>query len=184
MTNLQSPEWRDLQSNAMKFIESPELMKNCEAHRGFSRILRIWNYPSFDKFTSLSVFEQQNGRVSDSFIIIRTTWDRPTDAQRFTNPMIGLRHPLGFSDRPSVSLIEASCASPALRNSLDSLSKLTISPFFANATLSTDCDEEGIDFGRSQYRCLISFTGENGQNLKSLRKWKQSFSNIILNILP
>ncbi len=184
MTNLQSPEWKALGSNALKLIESQKLEQLGDESRKFEPLIRLWKYPSFGRHVSLTIFRERGDVLTDNFVIKQVTWDRPADAQRFSDPLIGLKHPFGFSDKPSVELREVKCQSHILRTHLHSLALLNVRPFSLAGGVSIDGIQEGIDFVWYSHRCLIKFQDtDESEFFIEFKLWRSKFMDIAMSFL-
>lgn len=88
-------EFRFLQSKALAILSDatpPDV-----AHP--SLIIRLHVEPAFGDFASRYVFADDD---ETTFLLRKTVWQRPFDAQRFTQPLMGLKH--GWHSEPTVSI--------------------------------------------------------------------------------
>jgi len=66
---------------------------------GDKLLFRIWEYPSFDTFTTWAVLKCGGG-----LLLRRVTWAQIRDRERFTDPMVGLRG--GLHTSPDVEVTD------------------------------------------------------------------------------
>jgi hypothetical protein len=117
-------------------------------------LLRLWCYPSFERWTSWLVYVPvQRLTQPDSPIVAEVTWDRPFDVERFTNPLKGLAH--GLSSTPTITLKQAGVPSEMLNSQLLSLEQISV-PVMVHTSLGLDGEECGLEtFGMAAAVRLI-----------------------------
>lgn len=110
-------------------------------------VVRLWHYPSFDRYTSWLVYSPLPQKDANA-IGVRAVWEQAFDAHRFIDPLDGLKH--GFSSEPSMSLQQVDLSREELEPRLNALGRITPNAFIDDSGVAVDGASFGIETaGRS-----------------------------------
>jgi hypothetical protein len=99
-------EFKQLEAKALAILSAS--MPPDDSH--LRSLIRLHVEPAFGNFTSWYVFADKEERT---FILRKTVWQRPFDAQRFTHPMFGLKH--GWHIAPTMDITRSVIAAEAMQ---------------------------------------------------------------------
>lgn len=83
-------------------MQAPSKVDWSDVSTEFKMVLRIRYYPSFEPMTVWDVGLRTNASQGPFASVFELTWDRPSDARRFTDPLAGVAHPLKLRPVPSL----------------------------------------------------------------------------------
>ncbi|MCI0661176.1 MAG: hypothetical protein L0220_08905 [Acidobacteria bacterium] len=117
-------DFKELESRAVYCLSHPEELE--PINRQMRAVYRLWHYPSFGDYKSWLVFLPLRDIENPEFTISReVTWRREIDAQRFTNPSVGLQ--MGFHTKPSLEVVDVIVNLKDLNEQLEKLDNIEIS---------------------------------------------------------
>ena len=129
-------------SLAMKYLEAPHSLPNAEGLDGWMFRLRLWHYPAFGKSTTWAIYEaRRHGPRKKRMLLRKVVWDRPTDASRLSDPLVGLK--LGFHVEPTVEVQDRPIDDAEVENRLRILGELAF-PGFLGEGIGIDGETFGI----------------------------------------
>ena len=161
-------EFSELSAAAEKQLQHPEV--HLPHH---SLLLRLWHYPSFAPWTSLLVYVPGiRYEQSESPLVIAATWNRPFDAQRFTDPMKGLAH--GLSTAPTITLKQASLSPSLLDVNLRRLEAIAL-PLILDRSIGVD----GAGFGIETASVRLRWHASQREPWLPLREWYEQMQTFL-----
>lgn len=170
MTERRQNEWADLESKAL------ELLAYCSQPEGYKRpasaVLRLWNYPSFGVYTSWVVYRISPAGEELEYIVEEKVWDRPSDAQRMFDPLVGSQHPLKFSVSTTISTRSTVLLKSKVVQMLEELSSLRFRPFCDDGSFGLDGETFGVETFGFQ-KTLIEWRCDGPAELQELARWAQ-----------
>ncbi len=95
-------EWWQLESQALAILERPQQHVRLEISKGRSPVLRVWQFPSSSVHCAWFVFGPSHKTKSSMWFVQEIVWDRPEDYKRMSDPLVGIKHPLGFVPTPRI----------------------------------------------------------------------------------
>ena len=133
-------------------------------------VLRLWHYPSFDRYTSWLVYSPLAQEDANA-IVVRSIWEQAFDAHRFIDPLDGLKH--GFSSEPSMSLQQVELSREKLAPRLTTLGEIAPAAFVDEPGIAIDGASFGIETaGRS-------FTWRDDSSESKLIAWCREFREFL-----
>ncbi|GMU39097.1 MAG: hypothetical protein AMXMBFR22_32880 [Phycisphaerae bacterium] len=130
MTSESDNEWRDLTELAMA-----TLRRGTDPARGATRLFQIAVLPSFEVAASWDVFAKHDAR-SESYFVVRTIWDLPTDAAKLESPLERLRHPTELAPTIHTSSVAASAEQVAAWQA--QIAAASVPPMPSDVPIGTD----------------------------------------------
>ena len=121
-----------------------ELLRNPDVHLPhLTRLLRIWQYHSFDSWVSLLVYVPvPQYEHSDAPVVLEVNWDRPFDAMRFNDPLKRIAH--GLSIKPTITIRQGAMSRELLDSLMSSLQKIAL-PVTIDRSIVLDGTELGLE---------------------------------------
>jgi hypothetical protein len=129
-----------LEASARHALERPELQEPHDAVHYLRPLLRLWRYPAFFAYTSLTVF----GPPDDAGmrLLRQVRWDMPHDVARFADPLEGIRQ--GFNAPPTLSVRDVSLPVELLREHLRAFHQLPIPLVVMGVPVGVDGEQCGL----------------------------------------
>lgn len=170
MSERRQNEWVDLESKALELLA---YSSRPEGEKGpASAVLRLWHYPSFGVYTSWVVYRIAPAGEEIEYIVEEKVWDRPSDALRMFDPLVGSQHPLKFSVNTTVSTRSTVLLNCKVDQMLEELSSLRFRLFCDDGSFGLDGETFGVETFGSQ-KTSIEWRCDGPAELQELAKWAQ-----------
>jgi hypothetical protein len=174
MSAQQQNDWQTLEQSAMQLLSHPEsLIDNKE----INLLLRLWQYPSFERHKVWAVYVEQNEEANYS--IQRVIWNGRSDHKRLFAPLIGLKQ--DFHANPSVTSKIKSVKTDIIKPYIEELHKIKVIPFVAQNDFGTDGIRFGFEFRKSAANANFSWWCKAPQEWETLEKWFLKTKNFLDN---
>jgi hypothetical protein len=132
--------------------------------------LRLWHYPNFAPYTAWLVYlPRAEAGHEPAPIVHEITWDRPHDAQRFINPLIGLK--FGFQRVPTITLREAALPNAELKRQLVDLEGIMLPAYVEDDIVGLDGESFGLETFKFISRLRATWWGDGPPTWKPLVDW-------------
>lgn len=161
--------YQQLQQRAMKALARPEDHPPRVSHRV---LLRLWESPSFERPRSwalLSAFDSPSGLADEPASLRTLTWDSTFDAQRFTDPLFGLKH--GFSMSPTLVCQDQPLTDEQARTLLSGLEHGVIPVKPEGLGICLDGVRYGLEFCHGPFGVRLNWWGDLPKEWASLQRW-------------
>lgn len=165
MIEQRQEKFHQLSSRAIEWLEHPSINIPHQTLR-----LRLWHYPSHYSHAAWFIYTPvPRYQECEVPLVYERVWDYPFDAQRFREPMKGLKH--GFSPEPTVSSKQTKISAEALALRLASLEKVVIPTYVDDGVVGVDgerCGVETYDFSSS---VCLSWWGDGPETWQPIVEW-------------
>lgn len=170
------PEWKQLERSALELLENPENLRAEEYAGLYEPFLRAWEHPSIGVFKSWKFSVPAKRAKEEQLLAELVSWDRPADCQRFADPLVGLKHPLGFSSSPTINIKVLVVEKGLLQPHFDSLTRLSLPPFDSPSIVIDGCSSGIEQLSRIECRKIC---WRSTENFKVLDEWKMSLFKLM-----
>ncbi|HYM77941.1 MAG TPA: hypothetical protein VE377_18345 [Candidatus Dormibacteraeota bacterium] len=153
MEQEQMDEFKQLQNEAMLRLRAGA------NRRGFVRGVQASVLPSFDNcrtyelmFPAKLAKAPQSQRPASAWnepsLAVRTLWRRSTDAEKFSDPVVRLKHGVGMRLQPTIEDLDVNLDTESVSALLSRASELTVPPHILNYTFGLDGTGYELVFGQ------------------------------------
>src|SRR5437867_3499658 len=104
----------------------------------------IWRYPSFEPYQSWAIIRTRGGS-SDQWRVRRTTWQRPIDFTRATDPLKQAAFMAESDPMPTVDVLDARMDGDLAGKLLERLGTLTVPSLLASESIGVDGVLNGLE---------------------------------------
>jgi hypothetical protein len=165
MAEQRHQEFSGLSARAEGILKGPEV--DLPHHKS---LLRLWHYPSFDRYVSWLVYGAlPRYQKSDSPLVCEVVWDRPFDFQRFSDPLKGLKH--GFSPEPTITLKQAEVPPDELELRLTNLREIALPVFIDDGSIGLDGESFGVETFGFKSTVRLMWWSDNYERWNSIVDW-------------
>lgn len=134
-------EWAALEQSARAYLAAPHTIPAAAPLDRWRWCLRLWHHPSFTPSRSWTVYQPHDPRQPRT-LLRQVTWDRPTDAHRFSDPLAGLQE--GFHPQPTVGVRDRPIDPATFANRLAALRSMSIPVFATTGAITLDGETFGV----------------------------------------
>jgi hypothetical protein len=174
MSAQQQNDWRILEQSAMQLLSAPEsLIDNKETNL----LLRLWQYPSFERHKVWAVYVEKNSE--QSYSIQRVIWNAQSDQKRLFSQLVPSKQ--GFQAKPNVTSKVKSVNTEIIDPFIEELLEIKIVPFVAQNDVGIDGIRFGFEFRKFKAEANFSWWCEVPQEWETLEKWFLKTKNFLDN---
>jgi len=137
----QIDEFMDLQEEALRRLRAG-------ADRpGYVREVQALVLPSFDDSRAYELM--LGNETANSPLVVRTTWRKLADLEKFRNPVVRLGHGVGVRLQPTIEEVDVNLATGLVSKLLSRASALAVPPHIRNSPVGVNGTSYELAFGRT-----------------------------------
>lgn len=167
-------EWQQLQANALAILERPQQYVGLDIPRGLRPALRVWHFPSFSEHSAWLVFRRSPNTKSGISLVQEFVWDRAEDYKRMSDPLVGIKHPLGFVPTPHIRTRAVEVSDDQITSRLNSLADLDFKPFVEDRPFGLDGETFGIELLDAFNGARFAWWCDGPDDWAALTQWTKS----------
>jgi hypothetical protein len=163
---------------AMQYLAAPHRLPKAESLDRWRFVLRLWHYPSFTESRSWGIYQfHEHGSRHTRTLVRQVVWDRPSDAERFTQPLVGLER--GFHTQPTIEVRDRPIDTATFDSRLRPLQVVSF-PAFATHGLGIDGETFGVAF--PEHGSTVEWWCEGPESWRELANWAASTRQWLIDI--
>lgn len=140
-------KFQALEAEAIASLRRPHEIGAVASADRPSLALLIWEFPAFEPYRSWALL-QRGDAAAPTYLVRRTTWDRPTDYRRAYDPLRQASFLMDPRPAPTVEAVDVRLAADAAERIAGSAARLAIPAFEADRAVTLDGRTSGVSTRR------------------------------------
>lgn len=180
MSERREKEVWELEQNALRMLENPNLLPQDETTKHFSPTLHLWISPTFtpDKHWFFYKPQRQLNPQPKPFVR-QMIWLRENDLRRLSDPLVGLQE--GFHPEPTFEIKKVEIEKEIFENLHKQLSELSFPAFAKDEILGLDGERYGVETLGFYHRARVSWWSVYPDEWNNLVEWFEKTRNFLEN---
>jgi hypothetical protein len=170
-------EFHTLENSAMSYLSEPHILPKAESLNRWRYVLRLWHYPSFTAHHSWAIYQRRElGNRLVRTLVRQVTWDRASDCQRLSEPLLGLEN--DFHSQPTIEVRDRPIATASFEDRLKALATISF-PAFATSGIGIDGETFGVS--SSEHGANVEWWCDGPESWREITAWAAQTRKWLIN---